>query len=368
MRELTMSQPTMSQPTRPQPTRPQPTVPDPTRRCAFRSCPRAGVALIAVALGALWGPARAAGAQSAAAYTQTFADYVDNRTGSERYVCGSTTTLQPGPGSMGGGCDAQGASFAYSASTSAGLLRGYASVLGSALPALPDGGAWSASASSSWGDRLAITGGTASTLALTIAWDGRLAASVADQVRATGFSEASANWLFQAFFDGYQLAGYTSGARVEARTDVDPSQMLYANDSHTVLIPILGVPALDFDFSLSTGAGLRSWDNNGAGAGTTFDGSATADFGHTGEITGLTFLDAAGHDVTGLEQYHFLGGTQVYPTTTTPEPGTPALVGAGLLALTAAARRRRRATATSRSRGWEHAAWLPGSPGRDVVR
>ena len=73
-------------------------------------------------------------------------------------------------------------------------------------------------------------------------------------------------------------------------------------------------------------------------------GSATAlaDFSHTGQVTGLAFLDAAGSDITSAVTYTFLHGTQIGAVVTAaPEPSTLALLAAGPPAPARAARRRR---------------------------
>jgi hypothetical protein len=66
--------------------------------------------------------------------------------------------------------------------------------------------------------------------------------------------------------------------------------------------------------------------------------SATSDFLHTLEITGVAVLDAQRQDITGSVRLSSASGTVV-----TPEPSTWALLGTGLLAVGGIAARRRTA-------------------------
>jgi hypothetical protein len=72
--------------------------------------------------------------------------------------------------------------------------------------------------------------------------------------------------------------------------------------------------------------------------GAPWSASATADFLHTLEITGVSVLDAEGRDITANVQLSSASGTVV-----TPEPGTWALLATGLLVVGGIAARRKRA-------------------------
>ncbi len=65
----------------------------------------------------------------------------------------------------------------------------------------------------------------------------------------------------------------------------------------------------------------------------------TGDFGSTAGLTGVRFYDAGKTQQLSGVSYAFVNGTQF--VTTTPEPGTGALLGTGLLAIGGVARRRR---------------------------
>ncbi len=104
--------------------------------------------------------------------------------------------------------------------------------------------------------------------------------------------------------------------------------------------PVAGMSSLPFQYAVGAYATYQwQWD-----LGIT---TATADAWQGSGLTGLTFLDAAGHAIDGVS-YDFAAGTEFLgrqappPLSFAPEPGTIGLVGSGLLGLLGWARRRRR--------------------------
>jgi hypothetical protein len=72
--------------------------------------------------------------------------------------------------------------------------------------------------------------------------------------------------------------------------------------------------------------------------GQTADVNFASDFSDTASLTGVSLFDAAGNDITSLSTISFLVPT----TSTTPEPGSLALLGGGVLALGFVSRKRQR--------------------------
>jgi hypothetical protein len=76
-----------------------------------------------------------------------------------------------------------------------------------------------------------------------------------------------------------------------------------------------------------------------------FYGGATADFFNTAKFVGIDFFDVNGNNINDETSYSFSDGLQVptgIPVTTTPEPGSMALMATGLAAAAGWRRRRRR--------------------------
>ncbi len=258
-------------------------------------------------------------------------------------LCVTTNVETPGIGSTSASCTAHGATYAGFAENINGLTRSRASVSGSSLIAGNSGNdAWGSSSSAWWRDRLTLTSGAATEMEITMRWTGSVAASVT----ANGQSaDASAFWGLQAFGPGFArlMPDYLGYASAFARFDYGLAHSSVIDDLQTFRFSLLGtsgslVPYIDLVHRAVSGATIHDFL---AAPGSAFAGSAATDMSHTGTITGLSFLDAAGNDITNQVTYDFVNGTQIYATAITPEPATVTLLGIGLAVMGAWRRRRR---------------------------
>lgn len=121
---------------------------------------------------------------------------------------------------------------------------------------------------------------------------------------------------------GTDVAGTASGATSFARVGF-------------VDVPVVGGGPVSFYYGLFASTLI------GDAVGATLDGAVDADFAHTARL-GVRALDADGRDVTAAARLTFAGAAYPVTVAAVPEPGALALVGAGLVVLSAGVRRRRR--------------------------
>lgn len=118
------------------------------------------------------------------------------------------------------------------------------------------------------------------------------------------------------------------------------NQLLYA---HVPLTASLNFGSADIAYGINAFTTMSYIDLAVGGNGRSVSGSATADFYNTMALERVAVFDAAGNDITASTAVNFASGRSVptAPVIATPEPGTFALLGGGLVLI--AARRHRRA-------------------------